>query len=159
EAALAMAALTGAPPGTAVRMMSTSTSRFRPATPDSGTLVARARTLNSGRHFNFSEVFIEDALGRQVMHSTGAAVFRPRAGPPAVGSLDDEPPLDGPRYPTPDPYERPLPRGVSPIPQHLWDEHDGPTIVRLYVAGELPTMPVAALLGLRVVDLDEGRVD
>jgi class 3 adenylate cyclase len=154
-----MAAMTGAPPATAVRMMSTSVSRFRPATPDSGTLVARARSLNSGRHFSFNEVSIEDSLGRQVVHGTGAAVFHPMAGPAAPPtSLDDEPPVDSPTYPTPNPYERPLPRGVSPLPQDVWDQHDGPTIARLYAAGELPTMPVADLLAIRVVDWDEGRV-
>jgi class 3 adenylate cyclase len=39
----------------------------------------------------------------------------------------------------------------------MWDEHDGPTIVRMYAAGELPEMPIAALLQLRILDWDEGR--
>jgi acyl-coenzyme A thioesterase PaaI-like protein len=50
ETAMTVAAMTGAPPGASVRLLSTSTSRFRPATCESGTLIARARTLHTRPH-------------------------------------------------------------------------------------------------------------
>jgi class 3 adenylate cyclase len=159
ETAMTVAAMTGAPPGASVRLLSTSTSRFRPATCESGTLIARARTLHTGRTLTFVEVVAEDSLGRQVCHATAATVVRPVVTPPApLGDLDDEPPVDPPTYPTPDPWQRPLPPGVGIASQDLWDQHDGPAIARMYATGQLPTMPVAALLNIRVLDWDEGRV-
>jgi len=161
EEALAMAALTGAPPGSSVRVISMSTSRFRPVTLETAVLVARARTLNTGRTLNFLEVQMQDSAGRQVLHAIGAAVHRPLLTAAEAASRPDEElaPIDAPSYPTPDPYLRPLPEGVGTIPRRLWDEHDGPEIARMYSAGELPRMPLAALLGLRLENWEEGRLD
>ncbi len=158
-AALTGAAMTSAPPGAEVRLTSVSVNRFRPATTASGTLVARGRTLNSGRTFPFTEVLVEDSLGRAVIHATGAAIFRPVTSLPAPSPAFAAVPLETPSYSTPDPHERPLPGGVGLAPVQLWEEHDGPAIIRMYLAGELPQMPVTALLGLRILAWEEGRVE
>ncbi|MCA1842930.1 MAG: PaaI family thioesterase [Actinobacteria bacterium] len=122
EAALSMAALTGAPPDSTVRIISISVNRFRPVTLESGGLVARARTLNTGRTFNFTEVMVQDSFGRQVLNATGAAVFRPvppsGAGPP--GPPVELSPIDAPSYPTPDPYLHSPAKSSCPTPSGNW---------------------------------------
>jgi class 3 adenylate cyclase len=47
---------------------------------------------------------------------------------------------------------------VGIAPADVWDQYDGPTIARMYVAGQLPVMPAAALLHVHVLEWDEGRI-
>lgn len=157
EAALSMAMLTGAPPGTRVGMAGISFNHLRPPTVDSGTLLARARTVSSGRTFGYSEVDVEDGSGRLVGHATGTAVFRVVPVPPGwPGSNQADEAVETPTYSTLDPYLRPLPAGVGIVPEELWDRHDGLALARMSVAGELPMPPMAALFGVRFLDWDEG---
>jgi Adenylate and Guanylate cyclase catalytic domain len=79
----------------------------RPCTVESETLVARARTLNSGPTFTLAEVLVEDARGRAVAHGTGTYVIRPIQPPPPPHAGPDVA-VERPAYPTPDPSERPL---------------------------------------------------
>jgi class 3 adenylate cyclase len=158
-AALTMAATTAAPPGVAVQLRSTTAHLFRPATTDSEMLVARARALNVSRTFSVNEVLVEDASGRLLSHATGASVFR-WTSPDQVSAapLVTEQPIEVPSYPTPDPYLRPFPPEVRTMPAEMWEQYDGPTIARMYAAGELPQAPIMALFRTRVLEWDDGRV-
>jgi acyl-coenzyme A thioesterase PaaI-like protein len=124
EATLSTAVLTGAPPAMDVRTAVLSLTHFRPATLDANTLIAHARTVRSAATFTFAEGAVEDDLGREIASFTGAVLVRPREPPPPA-TLPLGTPLEEPAYPTPDPYQRPLPAGVGPTPRQHWEQHDG----------------------------------
>jgi len=108
EVAISTAVLTTVPPATEVRTAGLTFTPFRPATIESETLIARARTVSSGATFTFAEVLVEDALGREVLRASGVALVEPMADPPPAAAIPGEP-VPEPRYPSPDPYRRPLP--------------------------------------------------
>jgi hypothetical protein len=60
EVALALAVTTGAPAAHTVSTTALSVHELRLSQLDSETLVARARTVNSGSLFTFAEVLVED---------------------------------------------------------------------------------------------------
>jgi uncharacterized protein (TIGR00369 family) len=151
--AMAFAVLTGAPPATEVRATVLIVNHLRPCSVEAETLVAKARTLHSGRTFTLAEVTMEDALGRGVAHATGTFVLRPIEPPPPpwTGSTA---PLEPPRYPTPDPYLRVRADEVlSPD-----DDTTAFSFLRRLATGELPPLPALNLLGMHVLDVSEGTV-
>jgi uncharacterized protein (TIGR00369 family) len=142
EEALALAVLTGTPAGHHVRTVVLTFKHLRPATMDSGSFIARARTLNQGPRFAVAEVLVEDVVGRAIAHATASVAILPIEVNRAAPALQ---PVDEPTYPTPDPHRRPLP---TPVPTQLWDESDGLSIAKRLAAGEL-TNPVLTLIGAR----------
>jgi class 3 adenylate cyclase len=150
-----MAVLAGAPAGSDVRTTAMSITPFRPATLDAAKLIAHARVIRSAPTFTYAEAAVEDDLGREVARATAAVAIRPRdPPPPAARPLG--PPFEEPAYPTPDPYLRPLPPGVGPIPRAQWERQDGLTLVRSLRAGE-PVLPIVGLFGFRPIEADRGR--
>ena len=154
EAALYFAVLTGAPPSSEVQASALAINHMRPCTVESETLVARARTLNSGPTFTLAEVLVEDAQGRGVAHGTATYVIRPIQPPPPPHAGSDVA-VERPVYPTPNPWERPLswsPRDV------MFDEISVLEIFQRVIAGELPYVPLQQLLGMRIIDVGEGSL-
>lgn len=150
EMALRSAALTGAPPGMQVDTATLTTSYLRQATADCDAFLARARVVNSGRTYTLAEAVVEDTSGRSLAQSMASMLVRPIVPPP--------PPLAGPLkavplpvYPTPDPYVRRLPGW------HFDVTDDALTALRA-LAGEGPNPGWLQIFGLRVTEVDEGRV-
>jgi class 3 adenylate cyclase len=156
EVAMSTAVLTTVPPGTSVRTAGLSFTHFRPTTIESEMLIARARAVSSGATFTFSEVLVDDALGREVLRASGVSLAEPRDVPAGSAALADQP-VPEPRYPSPDPHRRPLRPGVGPLPPDEFKGQDGLTIARRIVSGELPAPPVMELLGLRGFEVDERK--
>jgi class 3 adenylate cyclase len=157
EVAMSTAVLTTVLPGTDVRMAGISCTPFRPPTMESEVLIARARAVSSGATFTFSEVLVDDALGREVLRATGVSVTeRPDAEPPPAGLLPAEP-VPEPRYHSPDPFRRPLPFGVGTLPQSAFANDDVLAIARQMVTGEAPRPPIWTIIGLRDIELGERR--
>jgi class 3 adenylate cyclase len=156
ETAVATAVLTTVPPGTVVRTAGLSLTPFRPVTIESETLIARARAVSSGATFTFSEVLVEDALGREVLRASGTSVAEPEDGPAAPTTIA-EGPVPEPRYASPDPHRRPLPPGVGVFPRDTYERYTGITLARKMVSGELPRPPVMELLGLRDLEIEDRR--
>ena len=148
--------LTTVPPATEVRTAGLTFTPFRPATIESETLIARARTVSSGATFTFAEVLVEDALGREVLRASGVALVEPMADPPPAAAIPGEP-VPEPRYPSPDPYRRPLPTGVGVFPPSSFERHHGLTLGAKMAVGELPRPPVMELFGLRGVEIEDRR--
>jgi uncharacterized protein (TIGR00369 family) len=154
EAALYFAVLTGAPPGSEVQASALAINHMRPCTVESETLVARARTLNSGPTFTLAEVLVEDAQGRGVAHGTGTYVIR-AVQPPPLPDVGSDAAVERPIYATADPWERPLswsPRDV------MFDEISALEIFQRTITGQLAYVPLQELLGVRIIDAREGSV-
>lgn len=155
ETALYTAALAGAPASHEVRTASVSLNHLRWCTLESEALVARAKTVNTGRSFTVTEVQVEDSLGRAVVTATGSVVVQPR-DPPLPPLLQPMQPVVSPLYPTPDPPARALPNDVFPF--GILDELDALSILSQMAKGELPHAPIFELLGARLVDVTKGTV-
>lgn len=154
EVAFFTAVLTTVPAATTVRTAGLSYTPFRPATVESETLIARARTVGHGTTFTFAEVLVEDALGREVLRACGVSVVEPMVDPPAPAVLGTDP-VHEPRYPSPDPYRRPLPAGIGPFPPGSFERLDGRSLAANMATGELPRPPVFELFGLRDVAIED----
>jgi acyl-coenzyme A thioesterase PaaI-like protein len=157
DGALHCAVLSGAAPATEVRTATLSVNHLRPCTTDSGTVIARARVVHAGPTFTLAEAIVEDAMGRAVADANASFLLRPIDPPPPPGATPRDP-VDEPRYPDPDPYARPLPAALGPLPSALFDEVDMLTLVRRMIAGELPNAPVCELFGMRYVDVGHGHL-
>jgi uncharacterized protein (TIGR00369 family) len=151
--ALGAALQTAVGPGQVARPLSMFANHFRPARPGTGNLLARARILNASSLFAYAEVLVEDSEGRQIAHGGGggAIVTLNPAPPPPPSPLE---PIEEPTWATPDPWQRPA--GAN-VPLSLWETTDGMEIVRRLIDGKLRS-PLASLLGLRIHDLENGRV-
>lgn len=150
--ALAMAALTAAPPATEVMTATLSVNYLRAPSLQDETYVARARVVHSVRTFTLAEAIVEDALGRAVLHATGSVLMSPSDATHHSGVAEEV--LEEPTYATPDPYRRPYP---GDFPWTLLDEVGGLSILRMSAAGEL-IAPVYELLSVRWVEVEEGFV-
>ena len=154
ENVVSMAVLTTVPAGIVVRTAGLSVTPFRPATIESEMLIARARTVSSGPTFTFSEVLVEDALGREVLRASGTSVAEPVEVPATPPTIADRP-VSEPRYASPDPHRRALPPGIGVFPQGAYERHEGRTLARKLVGGEFPMPPVMDLLDLRDLEIGE----
>jgi uncharacterized protein (TIGR00369 family) len=150
EMALRSAALAGAPPGMQVDTATLTTSYLRQAPADCNGFVARARVVNSGRTYTLAEAVVEDVTGRQLAQSMASMLVRPVVPPPPplAGPLKTVP---APVYPTPDPYAR-------RFPEWSFDPTDLPLAALRQLLTETPSPGWLQIFGLRVIDIDEGRV-
>lgn len=128
-------ALTAAPAGTDLRLVTLSLRYLRSLTVEDGSVIARGRLVHAGSSFTTVETLIEDPLGRAVAHVTGSTVNVPIEPPPTWVPPPDEPAQE-PRYSTPDPFRRSLP----------------PSLDRTGL------VPAAAFLGIQVEDRSDTQV-
>jgi len=147
--ALEFAVLTDLPPAHEIRTASLVYSRMRGASVESENFVARANTVYGGRTFTLAEVFVEDAKGRGIAHGSASFILRP-VGPPDVPSGPQPNTYDAPVYASPDPYLRPGPR-----PSLDYEGMGGLAVVLAHGDDEQAT-PLQQLLGIRLLDADEG---
>ena len=150
---LASAIQTVLPPATGYVTTELSINMVRPV-PSTGHLIARGRLVHCGRQLGLSETFVTDDAGRLIAHGTSRCViFRPAAGVPS-------PPTDEiPVAPVEDhdwtpPFERPV-AGVI-LDAEIWRARSGLEILRAQLAGSLPHAPIHYLLGVRLIEVDEG---
>lgn len=155
DAALGGAILTALPPRTAPATSELSMNFLRPATPDSGALVARGRVVQVGRRQGLSEATVEDARGRLLAHGTSRCVLRSiPVDPPDLP--DPLPPVPARDDPDPDPYLRPAEGEV--ISHAVWSRTSGLEIVQSWVKGDRPLPPFCRLVSSRPVEVAEGSV-
>ena len=141
---------TGVPPATDVNLVAFSVHHLRPANPESGGVIARARVVHAGRLVTVAEVLVEDGSGRGVAHGTGSVTTTPMTTAPPNRPVR---PTEEPRFTTPDPYLRP---GLPPISAAIIEELSGLELVGQVAAGTLP-IPVGELYGFRLVEFAEGH--
>ncbi|MGH9042905.1 MAG: PaaI family thioesterase [Acidimicrobiia bacterium] len=150
--ALAMVALTAAPPATEVTTATLSVNYLRAPSLQDEAYVARATVVHSVRTFTLAEAIVEDTLGRAVLHATGSLLMSPvdiSAHPRGPDEVHEEP-----TYPTPDPHLRPYP---GDFPWTLLNEVGGLEVLRMNATGEL-VAPLYDLLGVRWVEIEQGFV-
>jgi uncharacterized protein (TIGR00369 family) len=154
ETALTEVAMTTLPPGMDALPMTITVNHFRPARPQAGNFLARARVVNASRFFVFCEVEIDDPQGRRI--AQGSSHLRLRriepAPPPAPANLV---PVEEPTYTTPDPYLRGL-TGRLP-PSSIWQENDGNAVVRRFADGTFVS-PYQLVLPSEFSTVNKGHV-
>ncbi|HEX6261807.1 MAG TPA: PaaI family thioesterase [Actinomycetota bacterium] len=153
DAALSGAIYGGLPKGTALATSELTMNFVRPATSESGELIATGSLIHSGSRQGLSDGRIRDASGRLLAHATSRCVLRrlPFDPPDPPATL---PPYKQSDHDTPDPYLRP-PEGVV-IPQEEWDASPGLDLVRSWSGGARGTPPVCRLSGWRLREAEEG---
>jgi len=155
DAALAGAVFTTLPRSMALLSSDLSVNFLQPAWPSSERLVATGTVIHVGRRQGLSEARVQDARGTLLAHATSRCVLQPLPFEPPEAP-DVFPPLQPPRFDTPDPYLRPVEGEV--VPQAVWDETSGLDLVQLWRKGERPLSPNCSLLGLRFIHVTEGGV-
>jgi class 3 adenylate cyclase len=131
-----LTALTAAPAGTDLRLVTLSFRYLRSLTVDDGSVIARGRLLHAGSSLTTVESLIEDPLGRAVAHVTATAVNIPLKPLPPGWSPPPDEPAQEPVYATPDLFQRSLP----------------PSLEQTGLA------PAAAFLGMQIEEQSETRV-
>jgi uncharacterized protein (TIGR00369 family) len=154
QSALTLATLTSAPAGTEAVPATLSIHHLRPCTMEARSFVARARVLNTGPRYTLAEVLVEDALGRAICHAAGAVLIQPADPPPEPWQR----PVAGeePAYPTPDPYLRDL--NEDDVLAGALTAGEALSAFQGILTGDLPTIPMFRLLGMRLTEAAEGRM-
>ena len=151
DAALGTAVQSTLPAGGSSTTGELSMNLLRPVTADGGLLLARARTVRSGRSIAFSDAVVLDAQGRMV----ASASSRCHVFPPAELTATQPPPgWVEPSYDGPHPFERPVKGGV--IPPDQWLQLSGAELLQAQRLGQLPLPPVHYLTGINVADWSPG---
>lgn len=153
--ALHSAITTGAPAGVELVPMSHAVTFIRSCTVESGSLIAQARTVSTGRRRAFAEAEIEDARGRLLAHSVGSVELVPMDPPPAARPLPAEP-VPEPSYATPHPYLRPFDGPTWLGAEVITEPVSGMEAGRRALTGEVPRPPIDFLTGMQLVDVGEG---
>jgi uncharacterized protein (TIGR00369 family) len=148
---LGTAIMTVLPPLGYMTTSDLSLSFLRPATLDSGNLIARARLIHGGRTVALSEVSIDDSKGHHLAHGTSRGFLLTAPGAPAP---DGEGAVRT-MYETPDPYLR-RPVLGAPIDVERWSRISGLEALRGCIALE-NVPPVYHLTGLRPTEAAEGE--
>jgi uncharacterized protein (TIGR00369 family) len=141
------------PPGTSCTTAELSmTFLGRPPTGE-GELTAAGRLIATQGDTGLAQVEVRWRDGPLVAHGTARCLIFPPVEPVAGSSPRPEQPAE-PQWSTPDPWERPLttPRGGAV------DGMSGVETLRANLRGELPRAPIDRLMGIRLLDVDEGRV-
>lgn len=154
DAALAGAVYTRLPPKTGLASSDVSMNFLEPAGRWSERLIAKGTVIDVGRRQGLSEARVEDARGTLLAHATSRCVVQPLPFEPP-DPPDAPAPVPPPAFDTPDPYLRP-PEGAT-VPQDTWDSTSGLDLIRAWAEGG-PTAPNCTLLGLRLLEAEEGRV-
>lgn len=152
DAALAVALLTGQPPGRIASTTELFLSYVRPATRLSGSLVARAQAIHVGRELGISHGTIEDGQGRLLAYATTRCVFQdvpvdpdtPRSGP--TETIADPP----------DPYLREVPAD-SYVDLADIEKASGSELIGASVDGSMHRGPLAHITGFEPLSSGRGR--
>ena len=143
ETTATLAAVTTVESGADVRCAAMSIHHQRVATLDSGSLVARATLVHSGRAHTLVEVSVEDGRGRPIIGAFASMV-------PAVASTAGDDPSAEATWPTPDPwmrdYEAPPAAAMSNV-----------QLSELAATDATLVAPVLRELGVEYVDAEVGR--
>jgi len=154
ETALSEVAMTTLPQGMDANPVTLAVNYFRPARPEPGNLLARARVINASRFFVFSEVEIEDPQGRLIAHASSHLELRQIEAPPPPAPAEMRP-IEEPRYATPHPYLR---QHAGAMPRlAMWQENDGNSVMRMFADGTFKA-PYQHLLPVEFVIVNEGHV-
>ena len=150
DAALGASIQVTLPGGAMVATSDLSFNFLRPASPDSGHVIARARPIDVGESLGLAEALVEDADGHLLAHATTRCfVMRPTV-PASVGDPPAVPPV---RYGTPDPYQRPAPEPGA----GAWGDRSTVAVFEAKRRGTLPLAPCSLLLGCRHPHATEGH--
>ena len=143
ESTATLAAVTTVDPGVDVRCAAMSIHHQRVATMESGSLVARASLVHSGRTHTLVNVSVEDGQGRPIIGAFASMV------PAPATRVGDDPSVE-PTWPTPDPWMRDyeLPPSDSPSNVALFERAK---------AGQAPPAPILREFGVEFVDAEVGR--
>lgn len=144
ETTATLAAVTTAESGADVRCAAMSIHHQRVATLESGSLVARATLVHSGRAHTLVEVSVEDGRGRPIM---GAFASMVPAGASMVG---DDPSVEA-TWPTPDPWMR----DYELPPAAVWMTNV--KLSELAATDRTLLAPALRELGVEYVDAEVGR--
>jgi uncharacterized protein (TIGR00369 family) len=152
DAALGGAIYTTLPAGTILATSELSLNFLRPPDLNAGDIEARASLIQAGRSVGLSQAAVEDASGRLLAHATSRCVLMPLGVP-------DAPPPDGPvpwpSYDGPNPFERPAEGQV--LAPDVWARMSGLDMMRGWLRRELPSAPLATLIGSEPLEAEEGR--
>jgi len=153
ETAASGVAMTTLPPGLDVEPVSLALNYLRPARPQAGNLLARARVVNASRLFVFVEIEIEDPQGRKVPHGNSHCEIRPvePSPPPPPSELRR---VDEAAYSTPDPFLRVVRSKLAPL--EVLDEQGGTAFLQGYLQGRF-VAPFSELTGCRIEAMDTQR--
>ena len=143
ETTATLAAVTAVDGGTDVRCAAMSIHHQRVATMESGSVVARATLVHSGRTHTLVEVSVEDGRGRPIIGAFASMV-------PAAACAAGDARSAEPTWPTPDPWER-----EYDLPAADPARNDKP--IQPGTPGQVPTAPIIREFGAEYVDADVGR--
>ena len=144
ESATTLAAVTTVESGADVRCAAMSIHHQRVATLESGSLVARATLVHSGRAHTLVEVSVEDGRGRPIMGAFASVV------PAGASTAGDDPSVE-PTWPTPDPWMR----DYELPPAALWMTNV--KLSELAATDRTLIAPALRELGVDYVDAEVGR--
>jgi len=116
DAAMACAIIATLPPDTSITTSELALRQVRPVRPG-GRLVVRGTMRPAGPPVAFAEATLTDQDGELVAHAGSLCVTLPAVGappPPAPGPAPSGGP-DGPTAHDPDPWQRPVPPGGTPL--------------------------------------------
>lgn len=147
------AALTIAEPWRVVVARTMSYAQVRLISSRSVSFVGRGEVVRAADRIAFCRATAEDSDGRLIAQATGTVEFVD-APETTRGEKPRLEPVDPPRYPTPDPRERPLPARMGELFKR-WIDAPVETLART-VAGEEVQPPAGHLIGCRYVDGGEG---
>lgn len=120
----------------------------------SRTLVGRASVVRASREWVYVEGHVEDGEGRAVANMSAHLEIEAADFPLPPEPLE-LPQYGAPTYPTPDPYQRAVPRERHEVIDRFHREGSLATL-RAVAEGGAPSPPLYALLGIRPVEVDEG---
>lgn len=155
-ASCGLAAYTVIPARSELVPIQTTYSPVRLVHDDTRNLVGRASVVRTSPDWIYTEGSVEDDQGRVVADISGHVAIRPVSFP-----VPDEPPAlqpqDPPKYPSLDPYQRPVPadkyRGCEQFRERGCVEWMG-----AIGAGDAPIPPLYEILGIEPLDVVEGSV-
>lgn len=125
---------------------------FRPAWPQPGNLIARARVVNSSNLYVFAEVQVQDPVGRHLGQGSLNSLLR-RVEPTPPTPPDALQPVEEPVYQTPDPYLRSFPSSQF---AELAQLEEGVAILRKVADGRL-SVPAKTLYGIAFDEIAGGE--
>jgi uncharacterized protein (TIGR00369 family) len=160
DAPLGTALDTDLPPGVAYTTAEMSLTFLRPVRPDpEATISASGQLIHRTRTVGVTEAFlINDATDELVVFASSRLAIFPPLDP--IPDPPDELPIIEQPFPGSSP-EHPLRRPVQGevLPQAEFDRLKGREMLDAWVSGELPSPPLAELIGLRVTGVGDGEAE
>lgn len=156
DAVCSLAAGTTIPAGATAVPFSVVVAPLRHLDPETRTMVGRAHVVRTTPDWAYVEGTVEDGDGRVAASGGAHVTIRAVDFPIPDDPLPNEP-IDHPRYPTADPFERPLPVEKHRVIQEF-HERGIMEVFPEIIAGHAPLPPVYELIGIRPVEIAAGQV-